>query len=176
MLRSVRHPRTPRSGHEHERFVPVEETAFEVPQVTLPPSPPLPPFDLPAFPELPAARLPGPLDVVEASVTGAPARLNAFDQNVPGFSVTFLLLGMLLGVSLGLLDERDWGTLERLRAMPAPFAATLVAKLLARFLVGLAQMIALFAVGRLVFGSISERLIHDARTPVLLVRVPHAQG
>jgi len=36
--------------------------------------------------------------------------------------------------------------------MPAPFAATLVAKLLARFLVGLAQMIALFAVGRLVFG------------------------
>jgi nucleotide-binding universal stress UspA family protein len=34
-------------------------------------------------------------------------------------------------------------------------------------------------VGRLVFGSISERLIHDARTPVLLVRVPnvpHAQG
>jgi nucleotide-binding universal stress UspA family protein len=31
-------------------------------------------------------------------------------------------------------------------------------------------------VGRLVFGSISERLIHDARTPVLLIRVPHAQG
>jgi nucleotide-binding universal stress UspA family protein len=31
-------------------------------------------------------------------------------------------------------------------------------------------------VGRLVFGSISERLIHDARTPVLLVRVPNAQG
>ena len=31
-------------------------------------------------------------------------------------------------------------------------------------------------VGRLVFGSLSERLIHDARTPVLLVRVPHAQG
>jgi nucleotide-binding universal stress UspA family protein len=31
-------------------------------------------------------------------------------------------------------------------------------------------------VGRLVFGSISERLIHDARTPVLLIRVPHAAG
>jgi nucleotide-binding universal stress UspA family protein len=29
-------------------------------------------------------------------------------------------------------------------------------------------------VGRLVFGSISERLVHGARTPVLLVRVPHA--
>src|SRR5207249_409522 len=135
-----------------ERLLPAEETALEVPHVTLPPPPSLPALDFPASPELPAARLPGSLDVVEASVTGAPARLNAFDQNVPGFSVTFLLLGMLLGVSLGLLDERDWGTLARLRAMPAPFAATLVAKLLARFLVGLVQMIALFAVGRLVFG------------------------
>ena len=135
-----------------ERLLPAEDTALEVPHVTLPPPPSLPALDFPASPELPAARLPGSLDVVEASVTGAPARLNAFDQNVPGFSVTFLLLGMLLGVSLGLLDERDWGTLARLRAMPAPFAATLVAKLLARFLVGLVQMIALFAVGRLVFG------------------------
>jgi len=135
-----------------ERLLPAEEITPEVPHVTLPSAPSLPALDLPPFPELPAARLPASLDVAETSVTGAPRRLNAFDQNVPGFSVTFLLLGMLLGVSLGLLDERDWGTLERLRAMPAPFAATLVAKLLARFLVGLAQMIALFAVGRLVFG------------------------
>jgi ABC-type multidrug transport system permease subunit len=71
---------------------------------------------------------------------------------VPGFSVTFLLLGMLLGVSLGLLDERDWGTLERLRAMPASVTSLLGAKLVTRFLVGLAQMIALFAFGRAVFG------------------------
>jgi len=71
---------------------------------------------------------------------------------VPGFSVTFLLLGMLLGVSLGLLDERDWGTLERLRATPTPFSTVLVAKLLARFVVGVAQMVVLLAVGRLVFG------------------------
>jgi nucleotide-binding universal stress UspA family protein len=31
-------------------------------------------------------------------------------------------------------------------------------------------------VGRLIFGSISERLIHESRVPVLLVRVPHADG
>jgi nucleotide-binding universal stress UspA family protein len=30
--------------------------------------------------------------------------------------------------------------------------------------------------GRLVFGSISERLIHESHKPVFLVRVPHAQG
>src|SRR5205823_6303842 len=120
------------------------------PALTLPAPPALPDLDLPSLPDLPAVALPGPLRIDESSVTGAPARVNTFDQNVPGFSVTFLLLGMLLGVSLGLLDERDWGMLERLRAMPMPFATTLVAKLLARFLVGLVQMIALFAIGRLV--------------------------
>jgi ABC-2 type transport system permease protein len=66
--------------------------------------------------------------------------------------VTFLLLGMLMGISLGLLDERDWGTLERLRATPTPFSIALVAKLLARFLVGVAQMVILFAVGWAAFG------------------------
>ena len=114
--------------------------------------PALPAFTLPHLPVLAAAHLPGSLAIDESSVTGAPHRLNTFDQNVPGFSVTFLLLGMLLGVSLGLLDERDWGTLERLRAMPTPFGTVLVAKLLARFLVGVAQMIVLLAVGRLAFG------------------------
>ncbi|HLK11509.1 MAG TPA: ABC transporter permease [Candidatus Binatia bacterium] len=118
----------------------------------LPPMPTLPPLALPTPPAPPDAHLPGALGIEESSVTGAPRQLNTFDQNVPGFSVTFLLLGMLLGVSLGLLDERDWGTLERLRAMPAPFATVLVAKLLARFAVGVVQMAALFAVGRLAFG------------------------
>jgi ABC-2 type transport system permease protein len=66
--------------------------------------------------------------------------------------VTFVLLGMLFGVALGLADEREWGTLDRLRASRSPIAATLVGKLLSRFLVGLTQMIILFAVGRLAFG------------------------
>jgi ABC-type multidrug transport system permease subunit len=123
-----------------------------LPRVELPAPPALPELALPAFPDPPSVTLPGALRIEEASVTGAPTRLNTFDQNVPGFSVTFLLLGMLLGVSLGLLDERDWGTLERLRAMPMPFATTLVAKLLARFLVGVLQMVALFTLGRLAFG------------------------
>jgi ABC-2 type transport system permease protein len=59
---------------------------------------------------------------------------------------------MLLGVSLGLLDERDWGTLDRLRALPIAAANVLVGKLLARFLIGIAQMTILLAVGWLAFG------------------------
>jgi ABC-type multidrug transport system permease subunit len=132
-------------------------TRVPAPRITLPhlptvAAPPVPTITLPTLPEPPAVRLPGAIDIAETSVTGAPTRLNTFDQNVPGFSVTFLLLGMLLGVSLGLLDERDWGTLARLRTMPAPFDVTLLAKLLARFAIGVVQMVVLLAVGRLVFG------------------------
>jgi ABC-type multidrug transport system permease subunit len=131
--------------------------AVPPPRITLPAipavtAPSVPALTLPELPDPPEVRLPGAIDIAETSVTGAPAHLNTFDQNVPGFSVTFLLLGMLLGVSLGILDERDWGTLARLRTMPAPFDVTLLAKLLARFTVGVVQMIVLLAVGRLLFG------------------------
>ena len=123
-----------------------------IPKATMPRLPDPPKVELPALPPIPVVRLPGALAITETSVTGAPRRLNTFDQNVPGFSVTFLLLGMLLGVSMGLLDERDWGTLARLRAMPTPLATILVAKLLARFAIGSVQMLLLFLVGRLAFG------------------------
>jgi len=55
-------------------------------------------------------------------------------------------------VSLGLLDERDWGTFDRIRATPMAPRNVLLGKLAARFIVGMAQMILLFAVGYFVFG------------------------
>jgi ABC-type multidrug transport system permease subunit len=133
-----------------ETTPPVALTRIAVPE--LPEIPQLPAIELPAAPVLPEIVLPAGVEIEERSVTGAPRRLNTFDQNVPGFSVTFLLLGMLFGVSLSLLDERDWGTLERLRSMPVPFSTLLVAKLASRVLVGMAQMALLFAVGRAAFG------------------------
>jgi ABC-type multidrug transport system permease subunit len=98
-------------------------------------------------------RLPAPLGFVERSaVDGAAVRVNAFDQYVPGFGVTFLLIGMMLGISLTLFDERDWGTLERVRAGGASLAGILVGKVFARLVVGVVQMIILFAVGWAAFG------------------------
>ena len=154
-------PAVPPALAELARAKPDALAARLVPPVSLPPLPtvelptlPAPPagLHLPELPEPPAARLPGMLAIEETSVTGAPRTFNTFDQNVPGFSITFLLLGMLLGISLALLDERDWGTFARLRATPTPLAAVLGAKLTARFVVGIVQMALLFAVGRLFFG------------------------
>ena len=85
------------------------------------------------------------------AVDGAAVRVNAFDQYVPGFGVTFLLIGMMLGISLTLFDERDWGTLQRVRAGGASLAGILIGKVLARVVVGVVQMIVLFGVGWALF-------------------------
>jgi ABC-type multidrug transport system permease subunit len=78
--------------------------------------------------------------------------VNAFDQYVPGFGITFLLIGMMLGIALTLFDERDWGTLKRLQVSGAPLTGLLLGKLFARLIVGVAQMVLLFAVGWALFG------------------------
>jgi len=120
--------------------------------LTLPPVPAAPKLEAPALPPLPEIRLPRLLEVIETSVSGAPSRLNSFDQYVPGFSITFLMLGMLLGVAMTLIDERELGTLDRVRATQAPVATLVMGKLTVRFLVGVLQMIALLGIGRAVFG------------------------
>jgi len=128
-------------------------------RIELPPVPPVEPAPLPArpaieIPEIELPELPRPpaqLAIEEVNVSGGSPSINTFDQNVPGFSVTFLLLGMLLGISLGLLDERDWGTFDRLRAMPIAASSILLGKLLSRFAVGVVQMIVLLAIGWLAF-------------------------
>jgi ABC-type multidrug transport system permease subunit len=120
--------------------------------LALPPVPALPALDAPGLPPLPEIRLPRLLDVIETSVSGAPSRLNSFDQYVPGFSITFLMLGMLIGVAMTLIDERELGTLDRVRATQAPVATLVLGKLTVRFLVGVLQMIALLGVGRAAFG------------------------
>ena len=88
----------------------------------------------------------------EESLTSVRTSFNAFDQNVPGFGVTFLMLGMLLGVSLGLVDERGWGLLYRLASTPISAESVVAGKVFSRFLIGVVQMAILFAFGRAIFG------------------------
>jgi ABC-2 type transport system permease protein len=88
----------------------------------------------------------------EESLTSSRSSFNTFDQNVPGFGVTFLMLGMLLGVGLGLIDERGWGILYRLTASPVSAGTIVTGKVISRLLIGVVQMVILFAFGRFVFG------------------------
>ena len=108
--------------------------------------------------------LPGDIGFVEKpAIEGEAVTVNAFDQYVPGFGVTFLLIGMMLGIALTLFDERDWGTLKRLQVSGAPLTGLLLGKLFARFIVGIAQMVLLFAVGWALFG------ISLGRNPLALI-------
>jgi len=99
-----------------------------------------------------ASTMPGIVGWQEHSITGGDAKVNAFDQYVPGFGITFLLIDMLWGVGVGLIDERDWGTLARLHISGASASGMMLGKLTSRFLIGLAQMILLFGAGWLLFG------------------------
>jgi ABC-2 type transport system permease protein len=134
----------------------------------LPAMPKIPQVKIPVLPRIDSRlAIPGTLGYMVVDLTGrgvgAAGGFNAFDLQVPGFAVTFLLIGMLMGVSLALINEHDWGTLERLRSASAPLWTTLLGKLLARFVVGFIQMAVLFAAGYALFG------ISLGRTPAALM-------
>src|SRR5271167_56399 len=117
-----------------------------------------------SFGEAQAIMLPGDIGFVEKpAIEGEAVTVNAFDQYVPGFGITFLLIGMMLGIALTLFDERDWGTLKRLQVSGAPLTGLLLGKLFARFIVGIAQMVLLVAVGWALFG------ISLGRNPLALI-------
>jgi len=59
---------------------------------------------------------------------------------------------VIFGTAVTMHDERDWGTLARLLVAPGGFTRILLGKLLARFVVGLVQMLALLAWGHWAFG------------------------
>jgi len=125
-----------------------------LPSVAMPPLPSINELlpNIPAIHLQEMPSLPGQLGWSERSFGGGEARVNAFDQYVPGFGITFLLIGMLMGISLRLIEDRDWGTLQRLRVSGAPITGILIGKLFSRFLVGLAQLTILFTIGWWLFG------------------------
>src|SRR5215813_1796905 len=88
----------------------------------------------------------------EVNLTGNRVESSAFEQNVPGFSIMFVLLAVIFGTAMSMHDERDWGTLPRLLVAPGGFTWMLLGKLGARYLLGLGQMLALLLFGHFVFG------------------------
>src|SRR5262249_3293767 len=84
------------------------------------------------------------LTMEERNITGPGNSRPPADLNVPGFSVMFVMMGVVFGVAFGLHDEREWGAITRLMIAPIPRAAVLGGKLLARFAIGLSQLVLLF--------------------------------
>jgi hypothetical protein len=92
------------------------------------------------------------LKVQEQSITGNRPSFSSLEQNIPGFSLMFVLLTLIFSVSLDLREEEVWGTNRRLSIAPVSPAALLGGKLLARLTVGIAQLLDLLLFGHFVYG------------------------
>ncbi|NNC75622.1 MAG: ABC transporter permease [Acidimicrobiia bacterium] len=90
-----------------------------------------------------------------ATVVGIEAEGDGFDLATYfaiGMAVFFVFFTVQYGV-LGLIAERDEGTMARLLAAPIPRAAIVGGKLLAAFVLGLVSMIVLWVASSLVMGA-----------------------
>lgn len=92
------------------------------------------------------------LAVQEKSLTSRRLSFSSLEQNIPGFSLMFVLLTLLFSVSLGLREEEVWGTGTRLAVAPMPMASLLGGKLLARWIIGTGQLLLLLLFGHFVYG------------------------
>jgi ABC-type multidrug transport system permease subunit len=99
------------------------------------------------------------LTLRERSITGDHLSFSSLEQNIPGFSLMFVLLTLIFSVSLALREEEVWATSRRLSIAPLSPASLLGGKLLARLIVGTAQLLLLLLFGHFVYGL---RLGHSA--------------
>jgi len=92
------------------------------------------------------------VEIKEENLTGIKGNISSFDQNVPGFSIMFIMFGMLVGFSEAIFRERDEDhTFQRLLVAPVSKSSILGGKLLARTVIGMVQMLVLFAFGYFAF-------------------------
>lgn len=108
------------------------------------------------------------LTIEERSLTGKRLTFSSLEQNIPGFAMTFVLLSLIFSVSFGLRDEEAWGTSGRLGIAPISRAMVLGGKLLARFVVGTAQLLILLLFGHFTYG------LSLGHSPLVLVLVASA--
>ncbi|MEW6072123.1 MAG: ABC transporter permease [Planctomycetota bacterium] len=89
-------------------------------------------------------------DVVGGGDAARARRIASQAHAVAGIAVMMLLFG-LVACGGTLLEERDGGTLDRLRLVPGAARAILGGKFLFTWVVGMAQLAVLFLYGRLIF-------------------------
>lgn len=92
----------------------------------------------------------------------------AREQNIPGFTIMFVLLAVVFSTASAMHDERGWGTLTRILIAPAGVARLLAGTLGARFLIGFIQALGLLLFGHFAFG------ISLGRSPAALLAMSAA--
>lgn len=107
------------------------------------------PEDVEAFAQE-VAGAPLPLELVAASA--GEGDLSSASYYGPGMAMLFVFFLLSAGPR-SLMEEKESGTLARLRAAPIPVAAILLGKALAAAALGLAAMIVVWIVTALVFGA-----------------------
>ncbi|HLZ57053.1 MAG TPA: ABC transporter permease [Ktedonosporobacter sp.] len=101
---------------------------------------------------------------IQTLTAGHAITVGPFDQTVPGYAIFFSLFG-LNAVAATILQEKEDGTFRRLLIAPIQKYALLGGKMLAQFLLTLAQLTILFLVGYFVF----KMHIGDWPTVILLL-------
>jgi ABC-2 type transport system permease protein len=91
------------------------------------------------------------LEVVEQNLTGDQISRKSHEQNVPGFTIMFILLSVVYGTAASLHLEAQSGMLARLLIAPVGFGRIMLAKLALRMVIGAVQMLVLLGWGWLVF-------------------------
>lgn len=92
------------------------------------------------------------LELKERNLTGKRLKFSSLEQNIPGFSVMFVLLSLIFSVAFGLREEEAWGTSARLSIAPVTQETVLGGKLLARMVVGTGQLLILLVFGHFAYG------------------------
>ena len=105
------------------------------------------------------------LHLRERNITGERVSFLSLEQDLPGFSLMFVLLTMVFGVSISLREEEVWRTNVRLSIAPIPWWTVLGEKLLARIVIGFAQLLILLVFAHFMFG------LRLGRSPAALVLV-----
>ncbi|GCE14495.1 hypothetical protein KTT_43540 [Tengunoibacter tsumagoiensis] len=101
---------------------------------------------------------------VETLAAGHATKVGPFDQTLPGYAVFFALFG-LNAVAATILQEKEEGTFRRLLIAPIQKYALLGGKMLAQFIMTMAQLSIIFIVGYFIF----KVNIHDWLSVILLL-------
>lgn len=90
---------------------------------------------------------------------------SGFNHSVPAITIMFLLFTVLMYGGINLLEERRQGQLERIILSSASFSSLIGGKWIARIMIGMLQIILMFAAGKLLFG------IYLGESPAALVLI-----